>query len=369
MRVLMVSKACLVGTYQTKLEAIARFDDVELVVVVPPVWTDRAGPVQLERAHTDGYRLLVDPIRFNGDFHLHHYPKLKQRIADFQPEIVHIDEEPYNLATWLALRAARTAGARTLFFSWQNLQRKYPFPFSMFERQVLDGVDFAIMGNQDAVQVWRAKGYRGPYRVIPQFGVDPAVFQPPARRDHGRGFVIGAANRRLVPEKGVDLLLQAAARLPGIWRVQICGEGPARPQLEQLACDLGIADRVQFDGPISSGQMPAYLQQMDVLVLASRTLPNWKEQFGRVLVEAMACGVPVVGSESGEIPHVIGAAGLTFPEDDVPALHAHLLQLMQLESLRKELGMRGRHRVLDHYTQAQIAAQTVDVYRAMLQPA
>lgn len=369
MRVLMVSKACLVGTYQTKLEAIASHDDVELVVVVPPVWNDPAGPVPLERAHTDGYRLLVDPIRFNGDFHLHHYPKLKQRIADFQPDIVHIDEEPYNLATWLAMRAARTAGAQTLFFSWQNLQRKYPFPFSTMEKQVLNGVDFAIMGNQDAVDVWRAKGYAGPFRVIPQFGVDPTVFQPPARRDHGRGFTIGSANRRLVPEKGIDLLLRAAARLPGIWRVLICGDGPARPELEQLAHDLGIANRVQFDGPISSSQMPAYLQQMDVLVLASRTLANWKEQFGRVLVEAMASGVPVVGAESGEIPHVIGDAGLTFPEEAVDALHAHLLQLMQSDTLRQDLGERGRQRVLDHYTQSQIAAQTVDVYRSMRQTA
>jgi hypothetical protein len=127
MRVLMISKACLVGTYQTKLEAIARFEDVELAVIVPPIWNDASGPVPLERSHTNGYRLIVDPIRFNGDFHLHYYPKLKQRMAEFQPEIVHIDEEPYNFATWLAWRQARSHKAKSLFFSWQNLNRRYPF--------------------------------------------------------------------------------------------------------------------------------------------------------------------------------------------------------------------------------------------------
>ncbi len=366
MKILMLSKACLVGAYQTKLEEIAKFDDVELLVIVPPVWLDPSGPVALERSHTDGYRLLADPIRFNGHFHLHYYPRLKQRVAEFQPDIVHIDEEPYNLATFLAMRQAKSVGAKTLFFTWQNLARRYPFPFSWMEKRVLAGVDAAIMGNQEAVAVWQGKGYTGPHTVIPQFGVDTQAYQPPPRRDRGRGFVIGSANRRLVPEKGVDVLLRAAAKLPGIWRLQIAGEGPERPLLQQLAHQLGIADRVQFDGPIPSGQMSAYLQQMDVLVLPSRTRPNWKEQFGRVLIEAMACETAVIGSDSGEIPHVIGDAGLIFPEDDVAALHAHLLRVMQSPDLRDELGRNGRARVQAHYTQAQIAAQTVAVYREMM---
>jgi glycosyltransferase involved in cell wall biosynthesis len=366
MRVLMISKACLVGTYQTKLEEIARFEDVELAVIVPPVWNDASGPVLLERSHTDGYRLIVDPIRFNGDFHLHHYPKLKQRMAEFQPDIVHIDEEPYNLATWLAWRQAQANGAKSLFFSWQNLERRYPFPFSMMEKQVLQGVDYAIMGNQDAVQVWKNKGYTGPHTVIPQFGVNPDIFHPPTFRDSGRGFIIGSANRRLVPEKGVDLLLRAAAKLPGIWRVHIVGDGPERPHLEQLANELQISDRVHFDNTISSSAMPAYLQQLDVLVLPSRTKSNWKEQFGRALVEAMACEIPVVGSDSGEIPHVIGSAGLLFPEEDIGALRSHLLKLMKSVDLRRELGQRGRQRVISLYTQSQIAAQTITVYRDML---
>lgn len=366
MRVLMLSKACLVGAYQTKLEEIAKFQDVELMVIVPPVWNDPAGPVLLERSHTNGYRFLVDPIRFNGQFHMYYYPRLKQRLAEFCPDVVHIDEEPYNLATWLALRQAQVAGAKSVFFSWQNLIRRYPFPFSWLENQVLQQADYALMGNQEAVQVWQGKGYNGRFQVIPQFGVDPQLFRPPTQRDKGRGFVIGSANRRLVAEKGVDVLMQAVARLPGIWRLHIAGDGPQRLYLEQLAQELKIADRVQFDGVISSTQMPAYLQTLDVLVLASRTLPNWKEQFGRVLIEAMACETAVIGSSSGEIPNVIGQAGLIFPEDDVAALHKQLLQLMQSESLRDELGRKGRQRVLAHYTQAQIAAQTVNVYHEML---
>lgn len=365
MRVLIVSKACLVGAYQTKLEAIAQFADVELAVVVPPMWDDPAGRITLERSHTEGYTLYVDPIRLNGQFHFHYYPMLKKRLREFRPDILHMDEEPYNLATWLGVRHGRAVGAQTLFFSWQNLHRQYPFPFNLLEKQVLKEVSYAIMGNEAAVRVWRSKGYEGPYQVIPQFGVDPDLFRPPVRRDSGRGFVIGAAGRRLVPEKGLDLLLRAASQLPGIWRLNIAGEGPERRPLEQLARELGIAGRVHFDGPIPSEQMPAYIRQLDVLVLPSRTLPNWKEQFGRVLIEAMACEVAVVGAASGEIPNVIGPAGLVFPEGDVDALRAHLLELMQSAGLRDKLGKAGRERVLDRYTQAQVAARTVDVYREM----
>ena len=365
MRVLMVSKACLTGIYQRKLEEIARYPEVELVVIVPPSWKDAQGELRLEREYVQGYRLLADPIAFNGRYHLHYYPRLTKRIREIRPDVLHIDEEPYNLATWHAWRLAHQAGIKSLFFSWQNLERRYPFPFNWMERAVLGGVDYAIAGSHRAAEVWRSKGYAGPLAVIPQFGVDPELFAPGGRRDPGRGFVVGYAGR-LVPEKGVDLLIRAAAGLPGPWQLVIAGEGPERAVLEVLAKELGAQEQVFFDGQISSTRVPAFLQQLDVLVLPSRSRPNWTEQFGRVLVEAMACGVAVLGAESGEIPHVIGPGGWTFPEDDLEALQARLLRLMQDVDARTELGRLGRERVLERFTQARVAAETVQVYKEML---
>jgi glycosyltransferase involved in cell wall biosynthesis len=365
-RVLMISKACLVGTYQRKLEEIAACPDIALAVIVPTEWREPGGAtIQLERAHVTGYELLAEPVGFNGNFHLHFYPRLGRHFDRVRPHVVHVDEEPYNLATFQAMRLAHRHKARALFFTWQNLHRPYPFPFNWIEHYNLRHADFGIAGNHEAMDVWRAKGYTGPMRVIPQFGVDPDVFKPQHEPRAGGSLAIGCV-ARLIEDKGVDVLLRAAAGLPGVWRVYVLGAGPSRHSLESLARELGLADRVVFDRPIPSMQMPAYLTGLDALVLPSRTRPNWKEQFGRVLVEAMACGVPVIGSTCGEIPQVIGDAGLIFPEDDVETLRAALLRLQRDDSLRRDLARRGRARVLANYTQKQVARATVEVYRQMM---
>jgi glycosyltransferase involved in cell wall biosynthesis len=365
MRVVMVSKACVVGQYQTKLEELAQLPGVDLTVVVPPFWRDERGILLLERAHTRGYALIVAPLRFNGQFHIHYYPTLPRILRRVHPNIVHIDEEPYNLATFLALRAARAVKARTIFFTWQNILHRYPPPFAWLEAYVLGHADYAIAGNTEAANVLRAKNYRGPTCVIPQFGVDPTQFSPQSK-DHGHVFLIGYAGGRLVEEKGIDVLLRAVAQLNGDWELHILGNGPAKPQLESLARDLKIAGRVHFNAAISSTAMAAFYHRLDALVLPSVTRPNWKEQFGRVLIEAMACEIPVIGSTCGEIPNVISDAGLVFPEGDADALRAHLITLQESPMQRFTLGKRGRERVLAHFTQASVAKETYEVYEELL---
>ncbi len=365
MRILMVSKACIVGMYQRKLEEMARLPDVELTVIVPPAWSDPSGELRLERVYTQGYRMLVEPIRFNGNFHLHYFPTLGKWLREICPDVVHIDEEPYNIAAWHALWLSRRVNARTLFFSWQNILRHYPFPFSLGERWTLNTVDYAIAGTGSAAEIWRAKGYDGPMTVIPQFGVDPQIFSPATSRPSGRGFVIGYVGR-LVPEKGIDVLIRALAEVPETWRLEIIGQGPEREALERLARSLNMGDQIAFTGQVPSTRMPEFFRELDLLVVPSQTRPNWKEQFGRVLIEAMACGVPVIGSNSGAIPDVLGDGGLIFPEDDEKALTAQIRRVMNDDVLRQDLSRQGRARVLEHYTHAQVAAHTVEVYRSML---
>jgi glycosyltransferase involved in cell wall biosynthesis len=357
----MISKALLVGAYQRKLEEIAAYDDICLTVIVPHSWQG----LPLERAFTEGYDLREWPLHFNGKFHLHYYPGIRRVFDETRPQIVHIDEEPYNLATYLLLREAKRVGAKALFFTWQNLPQRYPPPFSWMEGAVLRGADYGIAGNREAVEVWRGKGFKGPLKVIPQFGVDPALFSPHEGLRPDRPFTIGYAGR-LVPEKGLDLIIKAALGINLPWQIRFAGDGPYRDALVTLAGILNAGGQVKFEGSISSTAMPAFYREVDVIVLPSLTRQNWKEQFGRVLIEAMASGVPVIGSDSGAIPEVIGDAGLIIPEGDVEGLRGALRSLMSDPALYEGLAAAGRERVLRHYTQAQVAAETVEIYREML---
>ena len=366
MRVLMISKACVVGMYQRKLEGLASFPDVELSLVVPPYWRQGKTVLALEKMYTSGYRLRVLPMALNGHFHVHFYPGLGRLVRDLRPDIMHIDEEPYNLATFQAMWLAQRASSKAVFFTWQNLLRRYPIPFSLFERYNLRHAAAAIGGNQEAREVLRSKGYQGPIHVLPQFGVDPELVQQRSTAAHSRAeFVIGYFGR-MVEEKGVHILLRAAAALEGAWRLQLVGDGSYLPTLKALTRQLGIEDRVIFESWKPAGEMPQYYGRLDALVLPSITRHNWKEQFGRVLVEAMASEVPVIGASSGEIPHVIGDGGRVFPEGDSGALREALSELMSNPDLCLELGRRGRARVLEQYTHQRIAAATYQAYRQVM---
>lgn len=364
MRVVMLSKALVVGAYQQKLYEIAALGDIDLVAIVPPAWRDGARLQRLERRPAEGYRLLITPIAWNGRFHWHYYPRLPGLLRELRPDLLHIDEEPYNLATFHALRAARRAGARALFFSWQNIARAYPPPFRWMERYAYAHAEAAIAGTPSAAGVLREKGYAGPLTIIPQFGVDPQIFSPRPRPPNPV-WTVGYAGR-LVEEKGLRILLDALERLGDDWRLALAGSGPLREEIRRWFTARGILDRLDLREHLDSRLMPEFLNGLDVLVLPSLTRPNWKEQFGRVLVEAMACGVPVIGSDSGEIPAVIAEAGLIFPEGRAEALAERLDTLRRDETRSRGLAMAGRQRVLAHYTQARIAEQTVDLYRQIL---
>ena len=288
-----------------------------------------------------------------------------------KPDLVHVEEEPSSIALMQTLIMSRMHRSRLSFFTWENLALSYPLPFGLIRRFVLRCADGAIIGTDEAANVLRAAGFRRPVAIIPQLGIDPTRFAPqPAealRRQLGLGGFTVAYVGRLVREKGLLVLFDALTEFAGDWQCLIVGAGPLRPEIEQLARKRGFAERIRWVAAVPHGHVVDYLNAADVLVLPSQTTIRWKEQFGHVLIEAMACGVPVIGSDCGAIPAVIADAGLVFREGDALALRNQIVRLRDDHDLRARLAHNGRERVLQQFTDKRIAADTAAFWSRLVQ--
>jgi glycosyltransferase involved in cell wall biosynthesis len=366
MRVAVISKTFVAATAQRQLEWIARQPEIELTLITPPGWqSDDGRYLPFSKQFTQGYATRIVPVLFNGQYHFYSYRGLGRVLAQCQPEIIHIDEEPYNPAGAQAQRIADRMRVPSVFVAWQSLYRRYPPPFAQMEQYCYRHTSHIVAGNHAVADVLRRKGYTGPLSVFSVHGVDPEIYRPLKTYDGvpNDRFVIGYLGR-FVLYKGLGVLLEALAILPRTCSLRLVGSGPDEALLRRMVEERGLRERVEFVPPVPTAQVPEALTRMDVLALPSLTQPNWMEQFGRVLIEAMACEVPVVGSTSGEIPSVIGDAGPVVPEGDAEALAAALRRLQDDPVERAALARKGRERVLSHFTQERVARALVDVYSA-----
>ncbi len=149
-------------------------------------------------------------------------------------------------------------------------------------------------------------------RVFTKFG---------PRADFGLGgaFTVGFVGR-FVPEKGVADLLQALAELDSDVSLVLIGDGPDKDLIAEQIRRLGLSERCRVLPPQNAEDLAASYRAMDVVVLPSRATDTWKEQYGRVLVEAQLCGTRTAGSDVGAIPIVVGDSRMIFPAGDVGAI-------------------------------------------------
>ena len=372
MRVVMFSHTYLPADYRGKLRWLSTKGGVNLTLVALPALRLSTGVRLIFEQKQEPFVVrFLQPLAFANHNTLRFYAphSVAALLRDVRPDIVHAEAEPHSLTLGLLAFLKRFFSYRLVAFTWENLFRRGRGPLRWVERFALRRVDWMIGGNQEAMEVVRWRGYKGPVAVIPQVGLDPAQFADPHSDEPDAAddsFRIGFAGR-LVPEKGVLDLWEAFLPLANRAVLVLLGEGPLRDTILQQAATAGIAHRVEMPGYVPYAQMPAWLKSLDVLVLPSRTTTIWKEQFGHVLVEAMLAGVPVIGSNSGAIPEVIGKAGLLFPEGDVPALRERLVFLAEHPEEHRRLADTGTQRVLQHFTDAAIAQATLRVYEQVME--
>ncbi|TVP61735.1 MAG: glycosyltransferase family 4 protein [Leptolyngbya sp. LCM1.Bin17] len=384
MRLLVISHTYGIDLNCEKLRSLAHLDpNVQITVGVPKRW--QSGGVQhhvLRPATIDDgnfRRLPLGHLSRNHQGLLCFGPDLVRLLRQFRPQMIQVEQGAKSLAyaqtitlnRWLGL------GAKNLLFTWWNLPYQLTFPVAQLEAYNLRHTHGLIAGNQAGADILRQRGYSGPTAVMPQLGVDETQFRPhpqPALarqlRMPDHAFVVGYVGRFVV-EKGLLTLADALTRLrshPWVWL--LVGRGPLKATLMAKMAAAGLTDRVRWVDRVPHNTVPPYLNLMHTLVLPSETSRTaatltalgWQEQFGHVLIEAMAAGVPVIGSDCGEIPQVIGTAGLVFPEGNAAALSDRLQRLMTNSADRQLLAQQGRDRVLAHYTNTVLARQLLSFY-------
>jgi glycosyltransferase involved in cell wall biosynthesis len=393
-RVLAVDHTAGVAPFRKKFDAIAAHPDIDLTVLAPTRWLENYREVRAEAEERAGYRVRVAPVWWPGyENRAFFLSGIGPALRAVRPHILHLWEEPFSAITLQALLLARVHAprAKALFFSSDNLSGAFrysyrpSFAYAAVERLAHRWCAMGTAVSTEVEGVLRQKGFSKPVAVIPH-GIDPADYgigagaapaRPPRRADAAEirerlgleGPVIAFLGR-LLHQKGIDLLIRAMARLgegarPLRPAAVVIGSGPDEAALKAMAREAGLAERIRFLPGVPHGGVAALLSCVEILVLPSRSVPLWREQFGRVLIEAMAAGCCVVGARSGGIPEVIGDAGFVFPEEDVDELAAALRRLLEDSGLRERLRAAGLERVHAHYTWSAIAARVAALYREL----
>jgi len=374
-RLLTVGHSYVVALNRRLANEIARISRGrwQVTAVAPQFMRGDLRPLHFE---TDSDRCRVETLPFRGlSIHTMLYGRRLRQILSERWNLVHCWEEPYVFA---GAQVARHTPRETpfVFTTAQNLAKRYPPPFNFLEQYAVSrAAGWNCVGHTCADVLLQRTGYGDrPHRVIP-LGVDTDTFRPdPTARAAMRttlGWraggepVIGFLGR-FVEEKGVRLLMSAIDALPeGTWRALFVGTGPLTAQLERWA--RGYPDRVRIVTGAGHRDVPAYVNAMDMLCAPSQTTARWKEQFGRMLVEAAACGVPVIGSDSGEIPHVIGADGLIVAERERAAWTSAIGTVCDSPALRRELSLRGRERACASFAWPVVAREHIDFFEEVLE--
>ena len=341
-RLLVLSHPAVVGVNQEVYRELGR-RGWGLQIVVPSRWRHAYSQANVTPRALPGLEASLHPTRvaFPGHPQRHFYLTSPRSVcARSRPDVAFVEAESYSLVATQWSLAFTRLGVPFGVQCYENIDRDLPLPVRWLRSRVLRDAAFVAARSDSAARLARAWGARGEVELAPP--AVPAWEDVPAASE-GHPFTIGYAGR-LVESKGLFDLLGAARTLQAPVELLLIGDGELRARLEGQPIP---GSKVRVIRGLAHDQMASAYAQLDVLVLPSRTTSTWKEQFGRVIVEALWCGVPVIGSDSGEIPWLIGLTegGLVFGEGDREMLAEQLRTLRESPALRHSLAKAGRSAV------------------------
>ena len=385
MKVLVISHSAIQPTYHRKFEGISKIAAASLPVIlrilVPDTWVENNQTIRFSRRHVSrNLSFYPGKVTFPGYGSRFFFTKgIVKHFRELRPDIIHLEEEPWSLCALqtVILRRILCPRSKLIFRTSLSIPAKLKFNsiVSLIEQIVFKESNYAFILSRRAGEILIQKGYRKGMKISPN-GVDTRMFRKMdmshLKQELGiskNEFVIGYVGR-LMQMKGLANLLKAFAMLenqkPPVCRLLVVGSGEYREEMLSIASRLNISKKMILINAVPAEEVPRYINCMDVLILPSITTPGWVEFFGRVLVEAMMCEVPVIGSNSGEIPNVIGNAGLIFQEGNEKELKDKLVMITRDPDLRRSLTKSGLTRATSLFTWESIARGTYETYRSMM---
>ena len=313
---------------------------IELTTVVPAQWSEGGAE---QRIGPEPFDVVELPVRRSGDINRHRYADpsaLSALVARVQPDLVDLHEEPFAAVTrqWLGVVPASIP---VVSYTAQNIDKRWPPPFAQWETAALRRLSGIYPCSRQAASVVRGKGFPGLLEVLP-LGVDVTMLHPGHQRHDDPVWTLLLVGR-LVPEKGVREAVEVLGRVRQVRpaRLVVVGRGPEGDLVPELARKLGVAEHVEVVPWVDAETLAELYRSAHVVLLPSRATRTWVEQFGRVITEGQACGVVVVGWDSGSISEV--GAGLVplAPEGDVHGLADRVLELAVDRERYDDLRVRG----------------------------
>jgi glycosyltransferase involved in cell wall biosynthesis len=364
-RILIVSSTYIDPANRGKLRALAA-RGLDVTVGVPQRWLEaglgRTFEVGWERQN--GVEVFPIPVSGAGNPERLRYAgrALGALLRDKRPDLVQVEEEPGTRPALQVVRAARGLAIPTLIFTRQNVAPADGLVAAWRRGRTLRRLRGAIAGSTAAAGLVRDVVPDLPVAVVPQLGVP---VPPVPAHAHHEGVAIGYVGR-LVPEKGVDTLLEALAQIRGErWHLSVVGDGPDRERLERLASELRLAARVRWAGALPPDGIEQLWQDLDVLVVPSKSYGTWAEAAVHGLAVAMAHEVAVIGTDGGVTPEIIGEAGVIVPPGDASALAAALRRL-GAPAVRAPLARAARARAMRLFSEDAVAERTLEFWRSVL---
>lgn len=374
LRVLWVYHSGVVDEWRRGRVDALRAHGVEVTTVTARSWNEGGSLVHLSPGDDEavvGVRTFgTHPFLFSYD-----PVPIRRLLTTEHFDVLDFHEEPASLALAELLGAVDSARLTTpvVCYSAQNIPKTYPVPFRWMEQRALRRVSAVHGCNDDVATVLGAKGFTGEV-VNLGLGIDTELFCPdgPSNSPDDSSRIGSGGDQpvdgrlhvgyvgRIEERKGIFTLLGAIESLEDTTATFV-GAGPGEGQLRAAIAARRLDARVHIRGYVDHHELPGLYRSFDVIVTPSIDTPSWREQFGRVVVEAMACGVPVVVTAAGALAEVVADAGVVVAQRDGRALAEALASLWDSSELRADLSERGRVRA-EHFSWDNIAARQAAMY-------